>query len=560
MNDFPLDVLKSHRSDCSMNADSFHKNDGVVARVHSLSSTDLQYPTLAIINNETGEETVVTKDWTDEEEQRLVRKLDCIVIPILFFAFFLLQLDRGNISNAYTDTSLTNMLQLDNTRINIASALFSSGIVIFEVPFNIALQRLSPSVFLSSQILIWGIIATIQYRMDNLRSFYVLRFVLGAAEAGFIPGGLYYLSTWYKKSELGLRHTFYYFGNLTASALSGLIAAWILDRLPGYGGLEGWQWIFLIEGIASVGYAIVFLLLLPESAQHPAAFWNHRWFYFNERERSILRQRVILDEPSKIISTEKTSYKDVKNTLKNPVLWLHLMITVSSLQTGSALSSYIPLIIESFGFTVFEANAKSSIPKWCSMILMLILTYTSKHFKPKGASILFALLWQLVSQIMLRELPADATPNQRFTALCFLITAGISGHVLNCSWMSMNFRNPRERSIAFAVLIMAANIGGVTGGQILRNNDKPLYRKGFLALIMLDVFSILAVVVAMGFYFYMNRKADQLYGKLSSIDLEGENDNDSNSYLGRTVHVGFAAGDLEEEDIKSTSIAFRYTL
>ncbi|KAI0464144.1 hypothetical protein LJB42_001747 [Komagataella kurtzmanii] len=535
-------------------SDSLETKEKPIATVNSLHTAEDGVPTLTIINKETGETTVIRKDWTDEEEKKLVLKLDFIVIPLLFFAFFLLQLDRGNIGNAYTDTNLTKMLQLNNYRINIASALFSIGIVVFEIPFNVVLQRVSPSVFLSFQILAWSLVAALQSQVTNLAGFYVTRFLLGSMEAGFIPGGLYYLSTWYKRSELGLRHTFYFYGNFTASAVSGLIAAGILKDLSGVGGLSGWQWIFLLEGVVGIGFSFVFFTFLPDSASHPAAFWNTRWFYFNERERRIMRDRVYVDDPAKSVSTRKTNHRDVWKTVKKPIPWLHFLITVSSMQTTAALSSYIPLIIRSFGYGVFESNARSSIPQWASMVLLLLLSFSSKHIKPRGASVAFVLIWQLASQIALRELPADASATARFTALCFLVTSGAIGHVLNTSWLSVNIKNPRERSVALAMLIMAANIGGICGGQILRDNDKPLYRRAFLSLIILDVVSIAAILFTIGFYYHQNRKLAKLFGKVDiedSREESAEKESTTAESLHETVYVGFndnGVVDKEEEE------------
>ncbi|KAI0462325.1 hypothetical protein LJB42_004413 [Komagataella kurtzmanii] len=526
------------------------KDNSVDESVHSLATSAASQETITIVNRETGESTVIVKDWTDEEEQKLVWKVDFIVLPILYFAFFILQLDRGNISNVYTDTHFYSMLDLNNTKINIASALFSIGIVVFEIPFNVVLQRVSPSVFLSAQIFLWSLVATLQTKITNIQGFYATRFILGAMEAGFIPGGLYYLSTWYKKSELGFRHTLYFFGNLTAGALSGLIAAGILKDLPGVNGLYGWQWIFLVEGVTGLGYAVIFFLALPESTTYPAAFWNKKWFYFDERERSILRRRILLDDPSKIVSTRKTSHKDIWSTFKNPVPWLHVLISLSILQTITALGSYLPLIIKSMGFSVFEANARSSIPQWATMVTLVILTYTSKRFKARGFTILLVVVWQLAAQIALRELPASASATQRFAALCFLYAPGMVVHVLNSAWLSANVRSPRERSVALAMLIMAANIGGVCGGQILRDSDKPLYRKGFLSLVIVDAFSLLVVAYTIGFYYSKNKKADKLYGKLKSKSLDDEEQNNVVNSLDRgVVYVGFGLDESEKEGL-----------
>ncbi|AOA64077.1 Putative allantoate permease [Komagataella phaffii CBS 7435] len=528
----------------------------------SVNSSDDGFQVLTIINRETRETIVIKKDWTDAEEQRLVRKLDFIITPLIFFGFFLLQLDRGNIANAYTDVNLINMLELNNYRINIASALFSLGIVIFEIPFNVALQRVSPSVFLSFQIFAWSLVATLQSQFTNLAGFYVTRFLVGALEAGYIPGCLYFLSTWYKRSELGLRHTLFFYGNLTASATSGLIAAGILRDLSGVGGMSGWQWIFFVEGIVGVGFSFIFFAFLPDSAAHPAAFWNKRWFYFTKEEARILRDRIYVDDPAKSVSTRTTNHKDVWETFKKPIPWLHVLITISSMQTTAALSSYIPLIIRSMGFGVFESNARSSIPQWCSMVLILLLSISSKHIKPRGGSIAFVLIWQLAAQIALRELPASASPTARFTALCFLVTAVANGHILNTSWLSVNIKSPRERSIALAMLIMAANIGGICGGQILRDNDRPLYRKGFLALIILDVFSVLLVFFTIWYYHNLNRKLEKLHGKEELVDEEEEKEAETVESLHETVYVGFNTSEVmdkeEEENTFVRKPKYRY--
>ncbi|CUM57877.1 unnamed protein product [Debaryomyces tyrocola] len=115
---------------------------------------------ITIIDADNGEAETITKDWSYEEEMKVTRKLDFLLMPLLFFAFFILQIDRGNISNALTST-LKEDVGLDNNKINVGTALFNIGIVALEIPSNILLQKFGPSRWLSFQIVAWSLCATL---------------------------------------------------------------------------------------------------------------------------------------------------------------------------------------------------------------------------------------------------------------------------------------------------------------------------------------------------------------------------------------------------------------
>ncbi|GKZ26211.1 hypothetical protein AbraIFM66951_012134 [Aspergillus brasiliensis] len=193
-------------------------------------------------DNDAASEEIV-KDWDDKEEGKLRRKIDIILIPILALAFFGLQIDRGNISAALTST-ITKDLGITTNQVNIGSQLLSAGIVITEIPSNIILQRLGPQVWLSVQLVAWGLVGTFQAFVQSYPAFLATRLLLGLLEGGFIPGALYYLSTWYKRPETSFRTTLFFYGQMFAGATSSLISAGLL-KLDGKCGLAGWRWIFL---------------------------------------------------------------------------------------------------------------------------------------------------------------------------------------------------------------------------------------------------------------------------------------------------------------------------
>jgi MFS family permease len=164
-------------------------------------------------------------------------------MPLLILGFFVLQLDRSNISNALTDT-ITEDLHITTDQVNVGAQLMSTGIVVAEIPSNLILQKLGASTWLTASLAIWGTIALCQAYATNVHSFYATRFLLGLSEGGYIPGAQYVLALFYKEDELAMRTAIFYFGNYFSAATGSLIAAGLL-KLAGTSGLAGWQWLFI---------------------------------------------------------------------------------------------------------------------------------------------------------------------------------------------------------------------------------------------------------------------------------------------------------------------------
>jgi MFS family permease len=193
----------------------------------------------------TEHESVPTPDWTAAEEKKAKRKcvlqlsrtndsadtnvarLDLIIMPLLTLGFFCLQLDRGNIANAITDDFMEDV-NITQDQFNVGQQMLSLGIVLFEVPANMALYRVGPGLWLTLQLFLFGTVSTFQAFQTNYGSFIATRFLLGITESGFIPGGLWTLSTWYTRSETAKRVMIFYFGNQFGQASAKLLAFGIL--------------------------------------------------------------------------------------------------------------------------------------------------------------------------------------------------------------------------------------------------------------------------------------------------------------------------------------------
>lgn len=153
---------------------------------------------------------------------------------------FSLQLDKGNISYAKTTTFVEDV-GLEPNEVNWGIALQSTGIIVFEIPFNMVLSRIGPSLWLTIQIFAWSIISTAQAALHNRAGWYASRFILGVWEAGYLAGSLTILSSFYTRREMAMRVSLVYIGNYFSQGVGALIAAAIFTIQDGTHGLQRWQ-------------------------------------------------------------------------------------------------------------------------------------------------------------------------------------------------------------------------------------------------------------------------------------------------------------------------------
>ncbi|CAN8104683.1 unnamed protein product [Discula destructiva] len=450
-------------------------------------------------------------DWSEAEERKAKTKLDFILLPILGLAFFTLQMDRGNISNALTST-ITKDLGLDTNQINVGNALLSLGIVLLEIPSNVLLQRIGPKRWLSGQIIAWGLVALFQNLITNYAGFLVTRIMLGLCEAGFIPGALYTMSTWYKRDETSLRVSIFFLGNLFASALTSLIGAGILTMGARYG-VAGWRWLFIVEGCITVAVGILFLLFLPPrvgDGRPLISFATGRWSYFDSRESYILVRRVVLDDPAKTTNHLRISGRDIWQTVRNPRILMHVLISLTATVPVNAINTYGPSVIKSFGIDTVKANAMASVGPFIAVVMALTLGWLCDMTGRKGPFVLFPAVWSMIAFTCLREGTVQKwSTGRKYAAVVFSMATNTMVHIQNVSWLTANCKAPQERSVAMAMIIMAANAAGIAGSQVFRTEDAPLYIHAFTACLALSGVNIVEIALQSIWYYTSNKALEK---------------------------------------------------
>ncbi|WVQ82083.1 hypothetical protein IAT38_004211 [Cryptococcus sp. DSM 104549] len=503
-----------------------------VSDLHSLQAGEFE-------GQVTGQDGMVKNiKWTLEEQRRVVRKADFYLLPIFSLAFFWMALDRSNVSGVLTSTILKDT-GITQDQINIGSSLLWLGVVLLEIPSNVALQRIGPHRWIPIQIIVWGLAETLSCLVKNKEGWWAARLFLGLLESGFIPGSLYTLSQWYTRAELTKRTALFFLGNILSTAFGSLISAGCI-KLHGKGGLSGWQWIFIIDGVATITCGIIALLLLPSSPRHTGGGIRGRG-WFTEREADVYLARLEADDSLKSKETHLwIGWRDIWNVLSNWRLWPHLIMCLSGLQAGNGAGAWSGTILKSLGFTSVKANLLLVPGPIFNGFSSVALAHFGDKYDRRGIFIFFSSIWTLAGLIALYKLPILSGGNWGFYAAMVVTAAAPSWQAFNVTWVALNARTPAERSITYAVYIGCSNLGGVYGNQVFRANDAPLYRRAWAATMALGAIWSAFTLAQIVQYQWSNKIKDRKWAKLSKEEQEAYVKENSKDPINKRLDARYA--------------------
>src|ERR1700677_743527 len=199
---------------------------------------------------------------TDSFDARTYAKVTWHILPLLFLCYVASYLDRVNVG--FAKLQMATDLHLSDTVFGLGAGIFFIGYFIFEVPSNVILHRVGARIWIARIMVTWGIVSGAMVFVNGPIMFYVMRFLLGVAEAGFFPGVVLYLTYWYPANRRGKITALF----MTAIALSGVIggplSGWVMQSMPGVYGLAGWQWMFVIEAIPSLVLGLATIAYLQD--------------------------------------------------------------------------------------------------------------------------------------------------------------------------------------------------------------------------------------------------------------------------------------------------------
>ncbi|MCJ1316459.1 hypothetical protein MMC15_001780 [Xylographa vitiligo] len=397
------------------------------------------------------------------QEKALLRKLDLRLLPAVTLLYLLSFLDRSNVANARLD-GLTTDLNMTGNQYLTGLTLYFIGYVLFEIPCNIVLKNTSPRRWLPTLTLAWGVVATLMGVTQNMAGFFVVRFVLGMTESGLFPGVVFYLSMWYKRNEQHYRIALFFSAASLAGAFGGILAYGI-GFMKGVGGLDGWRWIFILEGILT---ALVSLAAYRFIANYPATA-----SFLSDSERAYIYARLKND--SDATRDEAFAWRNVSQAFRDPKCWLYgLGFHTLSLPLYT-LSLFLPTIIKDLGYTAAQAQLLTVPPYACATCLTITVAVLSERYRLRAPFIMASACVAIIGYIILLSAPSAGA--SYFGTI--LAASGIyPATAIVLSWPANNVSGQTKRATANAMQISIGNLGAVLGTQLYRSDDGPRYFLG----------------------------------------------------------------------------------
>jgi MFS family permease len=371
-----------------------------------------------------------------------VAKIKQRILPLFVIMFIVNYIDRVNIG--FVRTHLAADIGIGTAAYGLGAGLFFVGYAIFEVPSNMLLQKFGAKAWLTRIMLTWGIAATAMAFVQGEMSFFALRFLLGVAEAGFFPGVIYYFTQWLPNAERGKAMAVFLSGSALASILSGPVSGALL-QISG-GGLHGWQWMFIIEGLASVALCAVVWFWLDS---HPdQATW------LTQPERDSIATTIAAEQAER--SKNKPAHISAWRLLRDGQIAIFCFIYFSVSLTIYGATFWLPSIIRKMGeYSDFQVGLFNSIPWLISIAAMVAFASLAARFRFQqawtAAALLIAALGMYVSTF--------GGPVFAFVSICFAAVGFKAASAL--FWpIPQAYLDARIAAAVIALINSLGNLGG----------------------------------------------------------------------------------------------------
>ncbi|KAL2406269.1 putative transporter [Exophiala dermatitidis] len=451
--------------------------------------------------------------WDPIEEKQLVRKIDLRICTWVCLTFFALQLDRANIVQALTDNMLDD-LHINTNDYNYGQTIFYLCFLAAELPSQLISKKLGPDRWIPIQMVSWSLVASFQAFLNGRSSFYACRALLGLIEGGFIPDNILYLSYWYTGKELPARLAWFWTSYQATSIVGAFLAAAILT-MRGVNGMAGWRWLFALEGTLTGLIGVATYFYMPPSPCQTASRFRGKNGWFTERQEKIMVNRILRDDPSKgdMHNRQAVTPKLLWYALCDWEMWPIYLIGLSFLIPNQPITQYLSLILkQSFGR--FEVNMLT-IPSFVLFIInLLFFTWLSEKVGQRFLMGLVSQFWVLPLLIVSEFLSPDASRWVKYTLATLLVGAPYV-HAIHVAITSRNAGSVRTRTVASALYNMFVQASSIIGSNILRNDDKPLYRRGYKVLIIICAYNILLFIFAKFFYVWRNKVRDRKWNSMT---------------------------------------------
>ncbi|GAB7546404.1 MFS transporter [Cupriavidus sp. 8B] len=305
------------------------------------------------------------QDIDRDIEKRAYSKVFWRIMPFLMLCYVIAYLDRVNVG--FAKLQMAQDLAFSETVFGLGAGLFFIGYFLFEVPSNLLMHKIGARIWIARIMITWGIISALFVFVKTPTTFYIMRFLLGLAEAGFYPGVILYLTYWYPANRRAKMIALFMSGIPVAGMFGNPLSGWIMDAFHDYGGMRGWQWMFLIEAVPALLIGIITVFVLKNGIDQ--APW------LDADEKRVLKRNI--SEDARQASASGTGHS-LGAVFKDRRVWWMCLIYFCFVTGQYALTFWMPTLVKTSGVTGnLNIGLLSAIPFICAIVVMNFLGHSA---------------------------------------------------------------------------------------------------------------------------------------------------------------------------------------
>ncbi|KAH7333082.1 major facilitator superfamily domain-containing protein [Rhexocercosporidium sp. MPI-PUGE-AT-0058] len=438
--------------------------------------------------------------FTLKEQRLIVWKIDRRLVLTLGFLYMISLVDRTNLGAASV-AGMQKELEMNakNNAYTIVSVVFFLPYAIFQPPATVLIRNIGPRIFLATIVFFWGAVMIGFGFVQTWEVMAVLRVLLGVLEAGFYPGCVYLLSTWYPRYDLQKRNAVFYLIGSMASAFGGILAYGLM-QLDGRSGLTGCRWIFIIEGVITCFFGILSYIIIVDFPELSPKSWH----FLDKKEAAFIVARIEHDRND--IEVEPFVLGAYLRNALDSKVWAFSLLYMFTTTNSYAIAYFLPIILrDGMGFSVAKAQCLVAPPYVLAAIVMFVQAYYGDKWHLRGPIIAGNALLGILGLGLLGYSHNNAV---RYFGVFLATTAANANCPALLTYQANNIRGQWKRALTSATLIGGGAIGGIIGTTAFRAKDAPNYTPGILACLIANVLIVIVVGLLSFKFWRANRRVD----------------------------------------------------
>ncbi|PVH97218.1 MFS general substrate transporter [Periconia macrospinosa] len=439
-------------------------------------------------------------------EKRILRKLDLKVLPILWLLYLVCFVDRSNIGNAKIQ-GMDKELKLKGQKYNVAVFVFNIGYLLAGVPLSIVFKKTGPK-SLAVMMFCWGLCVIGCGVTKSYGGLVACRFLEGIAESAYVPGAAYLIGSYYRKDEFLKRYVVFFSAGICAGAFNGFLSS-LIAKMDGVSGYRAWRWIFIIEGVITIGISFIsffFIVPFPEDCT-----------FFKPEEKALLLAR--LKDDGGAVVHDKLPTKRLYEFFKDWKIWAAVLIYCGAAENANSITSFQPTILTGIGYTATGAQVRTIPVYIVAAIYSMSLAYLAEYLRKRYVFCMIG--FATIAAGLIVEITQPKAPGVRYMGLFFMTAGAYLVMPLSVVWIAINVGKGYKRTVALGAIVCFGNAGAFIGTNVFLKSEEPKFRTGFSTGLGLCSMGMIAATVMFVGTFLGNKRRDERRKELPDVLDEG---------------------------------------